>query len=191
MQIEYEATFEDIDKDGVRKKLKDIGAKLVKPERLHKRITLNLPQGIDTKNTFVRVRDEGDQIVLTLKVIEEGKIDKQEEINLKIDDIKKAEELLIFLGCSKKAYQENKREIWKLDDVEITIDQWPFLEPIVEIEGYSEKSVIETAKKLGFDYKDALFGPITLLYKRKYNVSSDIINNKTPKITFDMKNPFL
>jgi len=191
MEIEYEATFENINKDGIRNKLEEIGANLTKPESLHKRITFNLPTEIDTPHNFVRVRDEGDKIMLTLKVIEGGSIEKQKEINLKIDSMEKAEELLLFLGCEKKAYQENKRELWEFENVEITIDEWPFLEPLVEIEGSSEEKVQEVAGKLGFDYKNAIFGPITLLYNKKYGVAEDVINNKTPKIVFDMDNPFL
>lgn len=191
MEIEYEATFENINKDDVRKKLKDAGARLVKPECLHKRITFDLPSSIDIAHSFIRVRDEGDKITMTLKVIEGNGIEKMREINLDVGNMEKAEEMLIFLGCKKKAYQENKREFWMLGDVEITIDEWPFLEPIVEIEGRSENVVKETAKILGFDYKNALFGPITVSYAKKYNISADIINNKTPKIIFDMENPFV
>jgi len=191
MEIEYEATFENIDKDEMRKKLKDVGAKLIKPECLHKRITFDLPSNVKIEYSFIRVRDEGDKITITLKVIEGGSIEKQQEVNLDVDSMEKAEEILLFLGCKKKAYQQNKRELWKINDVEVTIDEWPFLEPIVEIEGHSENAVKETAKILGFDYKNALFGPITIVYAKKYNISADVINNKTPKIVFDMENPFL
>lgn len=191
MEIEYEATFENINKDEVRKKLKDAGAELINPECLHKRITFNLSSAVDNEYTFVRVRDERDKITMTLKVIEGGSIEMQKEINLDVDSMEKAKEILIFLGCKKKAYQENKRELWTLGDVEITIDERPFLEPIVEIEGHSENAVKETAKILGFDYTNALFGPITIVYAKKYNVSAEEINNKIPKIVFDMENPFI
>jgi len=191
MEIEYEATFENINKDEIRDKLKVIGAVLVKPECLHKRVTFNLPLSVRVPNSFVRVRDEGDKITVTLKVVEGHGIEKMKEINLDVDSIEKAQELLLFLGCVKKAYQENKRELWKLNDTEITIDEWPFLAPIVEIEGSSENRVKEVAEKLDFDYKDAIFGPITVVYAKKYGISEDVINNKTPKIVFDMDNPFL
>lgn len=190
MEIEYEATFENINKDEVRKKLEDAGARLIKPECLHKRTTFDLPPSIDIEHSFIRVRDEGDKTTMTLKVIEGSGIEKMKEINLDVDNMEKAKEILLFLGCRKKSYQENKRELWKIGDVEITIDEWPFLEPIVEIEGHSEKAVKETAKILGFDYTNALFGPITVSYAKKYNISADVINNKTPKIVFDMENPF-
>jgi len=191
MEIEYEATFENVDKNEIRERLKNAGAQLIKPEALHKSITFHLPPSIDIKHSFVRVRDEGDKITITLKVIEGDGIEKMQEINLDVNDMKKAEELLIFLGCEKKSYQENKRELWKIGDVEITIDEWPFLEPIVEIEGLSEKIVREVAEKLEFDYREAVFGPITVVYAKKYNISEERINDKTPKIVFDMENPFL
>lgn len=37
MDIEYEATFLDINKDKIRQKLKGIGAELIKPEFMQKR----------------------------------------------------------------------------------------------------------------------------------------------------------
>ena len=37
--------------------------------------------------------------------------------------MEKARELLNTLGCQERAYQETKRELWKLDGVEITIDE--------------------------------------------------------------------
>lgn len=95
-----------------------------------------------------------------------------------------------MLGCKKKAYQETKREIWAIDKVDIMMDEWPFLKPFVEIEGYNEESVKAVAQKLGFDYSDARFCSVDTIYAEKYNISKYQINNKTPKIVFDMENPF-
>ena len=99
--------------------------------------------------------------------------------------------LLESIGCEKKAYQESKRESWELDNVDITIDEWPFLEPYVEIEGKSEEKVKQVAEKLGFEYAKALFCSVDTLYNKKYGVSEDIINNHTPEIIFSGKNPFI
>jgi len=191
MKIEYEATFTNIDKQDIRERLKKIKGKLIRPEFLQKRIVFNLPQEYKIKGGWVRVRDEGDKITMSLKVVDGTGIESQKEICLKIDSLEKAEEFLTILGCEKKAYQENKRELWKIDGIEATIDEWPFLEPFVEIEGDFEESVEHIAKKLGFDYEKALFCSIDTLYSNKYNLSEDIINNQTPKIVFDMKNPFI
>lgn len=190
MEIEYEATFIDINKENIRKKLKQIGAKLIRSEFLQKRVVFNLPKGHEIKGGWLRIRDEGDKITMSLKVVDGNNIKDQKEICLKVSNFQQAELFLTAMGCEKKAYQENKRELWLLDGVEITIDEWPFLEPFVEIEGKSEKAVRAVCKKLKSDYSKALFCAIGTIYSKKYGISEDIINNKTPKIIFKMKNPF-
>jgi len=191
MKIEYEATFINIDKQDIREKLRKIKAELIRSEFLQKRIVFNLPKRNEIKGGWARVRDEGDKITMSLKIVDGVGIESQKEICLKVDNLEKAEEFLILLGCKKKAYQENKRELWKIDGIEVTIDEWPFLEPFVEIEGDSEESVRNVAEKLGFYYEDALFCSIDTLYSKRYNLSEDIINNQTPKIVFEMENPFV
>lgn len=191
MQIEYEATFLKINKNSVRKQLKKVGAKLIRPEFLQTRKTFQLPKGHEINGGFARIRHEGDKITMSIKIMDGSKIENQKEICLQVDNFKYAEQFLKTLGCKQKSFQESKRELWKLGDVEITIDEWPFLEPFVEIEGKSEKIVKQIAKKLGFDYKKAFFGPAGTLYAKKYKLPENTVNNKTPKIIFKMNNPFV
>jgi len=190
MDIEYEATFLNINKDDIREKLKNVRAKLIKPEFLQKRFNF-IPPKILIKYSWIRVRDEGDKITMSYKAIKGDKIKDQKEINLVIDDFKKGIEFLEAIGCRRKAYQETKREIWNLDGVEICIDEWPFLEPFVEIEGKLEKEVRAVSKKLGFDYSKAWFCAVGLIYSKKYDIPPEVIDNEIKKITFDMENPFL
>ncbi|MFH0923465.1 MAG: CYTH domain-containing protein [Candidatus Falkowbacteria bacterium] len=189
MDIEYEATFENINKDEMRKKLEEAGAKLIRPEFLQKRVVFYLPN--KQKHAWLRVRDEGDKNTMSLKIIDGDKIQDQKEICLNIDNFAKAVEFLIAIGCEKKGYQETRRELWKLDSVEITIDEWPFLEPFVEVEGKSEQDVKKVCAKIGLNYNKALFCAIGELYKRKYGVSLEYINNQVPLLTFKSKNPLL
>lgn len=191
MEIEYEATFYPIDKDEVRARLKKAGAKLIKPEFMQKRVVFSLPKGHEIEGGWLRVRDEGDKITMSLKVIDGDKIHNQKEICLKVNDFSDAILLLESIGCEKKAYQESMRELWIIDDTEVTIDEWPFLEPYVEVEGKSEEAVKKVSKKLCFDYKTAFFCSVDTLYENKYGVSKDIINNKIPEIKFNGKNPFI
>jgi len=194
MQTEYEATFVNINRDVIREKLKQVGAVLVKPEVLMRRYTFNLPRGHEHKDKFLRVRDEGDRITLSFKIVPEGgakNIDEQKEICFNVDNFDKAVDFLRTIGCQEKAYQETKRELWKIGDTEIVIDEWPFLEPLVEIEGQSEAIVKEVSAKLGFDYTKALFCAAGAIYAQKYGLDENFINNHIPKNTFDMENPFL
>lgn len=192
MQIEYEATFANINKDEIRGRLKSVGAELVKPEFMQKRRNFNLPKGNEIEGGWLRVRDEGDKITMSLKVVAKNEaIDDQKEICLVVDNFEKAQEFLSAIGCTKKAYQESMREIWMLDGVEICIDEWPYLEPYVEIEGESEEAVKEASEKLGFDYAKAVFGAVDQQYKEKYGISEEIINNVILEITFNGENPFV
>lgn len=191
MQVEYEATFIDIDKDEMRERLKKAGAQLIRPEFLQKRSVFNLPKGHQIDGAWIRVRDQGDKITMSLKICAKTeKIEDQKEIGFEISSFEKAEQFLKTIGCQKKAFQESKREIWHLRDVETCIDEWPFLEPFVEIEAKSEQAVKQAAQQLGFDYTKAKFCSIDHLYAEKYNISIDVINNDMPKLTFDMENPF-
>lgn len=191
MDIEYEATFPHIDKESIRHKLTAAGATLARPEFLQKRTTFKLPSGHEVKGGWARVRDEGNKITMSVKVVDGTTITDQKESCLTINSFNEGVEFLRLLGCQEKAYQETKRELWMLDDVEITIDEWPFLEPFVEIEGTSEAAVKAVAEKVGFQWSAAKFCVVGTLYSEKYNLDEDIINNHTPKIVFDMENPFM
>lgn len=190
MDIEYEATFINIDKDEIRERLKKAGAGLIRPEFLQKRVTFNFPAEHEIKGGWIRVLDTGEKYVLTLKIVDGSKIEDQKEINIDVGGFIETVEFLERIGCQKKSYQETKRELWILDGVEITIDEWPFLEPYVEVEGKSEAEVKKVSEKIGFDYATALFCCVSTLYNKKYNISEEIINNQIPEITFEGKNPF-
>lgn len=191
MKVEYEATFTNIDKNKLRKKLKAIWAKLIRGEFLQKRVVFHLPRGHEISGGWLRVRDEGDKTTLSLKVAKGGKITDQKEICLKVDDFAEATKFLVALGCKKKAYQESKRELWQLNGTEVTIDEWPFLEPFMEIEGKSENKVKRAAQKLGFDYRRALFCSTDTLYSQKYGFPEKVINDQTPVLAFGTENPFI
>ncbi len=190
MEIEYEATFFPVDKDEIRNKLKNSGAILGQKEYLQKRTAFHLPKGHEIQGGWARVRQEADKTTLSVKSVDGNKIENKKEICLTVDDFSKAEKFLETLGCVKKAFQENKREIWRIGEVEIIIDEWPYLEPFIEIEGKDEKSIKEIAEKLGFDWKDAIFNSVDYMYNKKYGVDEEVVYDKTPRITFSDPNPF-
>lgn len=191
MQVEYEATFEDVNKDEIRQKLSGIGAVLIRPEFMQRRTVFNMPEGHGITGGWLRVRDEGDKITMSLKAIDGEGIERQKETEIVINDYDAGVNLLESIGCQKKAYQESLRELWRVEDVDVTIDEWPFLEPYIEVEGLSEESVKNISEKLGFDYSKALFDSVDAQYSKKYNISIDAVNQRTPEILFKMENPFV
>ncbi len=175
--------------------MRDIGARLIKPEALHKRMVFKLSKGHEEVGKFARVRDEQDKITMSFKSVNTAGgykgIADQKEICLLVDNFENAIEFLRAIGCQDLAFQENKREIWQIGNTEITIDEWPFLEPFVEIEGQSEEAVRGMAGKMGFDYNKAMFCTAGKIYSDKYGIDESIIHDYISKITFDMENPFL
>lgn len=186
MDTEIEAQFLDIDKENLRTKLKEVGAKLVKPEVLMRRIVFDLGP-----HEFARVRDEGGgKIVMTYKNVADDKsILGTKEVNVLADDYENAILLLKSCGLKPKAEQESYRETWTLDEVEICIDTWPWLPTFAEVEGPSEKAVWDTAQKLGLSRDKAKFGSVDTTYQHYYGVEPDIVNRHTPKILFETEPP--
>ena len=184
MNIEYEATFTQINKDEIRKKLQNIGAKLIKPEFLMTRIAFYPPPNIE--HGWMRVRDEQDKITMCYKRVDRKTHDiaNQKEIEVEINDFKKGCQLLEAIGCKQKAFQETKREIWHLDNVEISIDTWPGLNPLIEIEGKNEPEVKKVAEKLGFNWQEAIFDSIDYVYEQELGITRADIKFK-PKLTFE------
>ena len=186
MGNEIEAQFLDIDKNEVRTKLKEIGAKLVKPEVLMRRVVFDLG-----KHEYARVRDEGGgKIVMTYKNVADDKsILGTKEVNVVIDDYENGILLLKSCGLKPKSKEESYREAWTLGEVEICIDTWPWIPTFVEVEGPSEESVWDTAKKLGLKREKAKFGSVDTTYQHYYGIDTDVFNFETPVVNFEMKPP--
>ena len=117
---------------------------------------------------WLRVRDEGDKVTMSLKVVDGKHIEDQKEICLTINLFEDGIELLRNVGCIEKAYQETRRDLWMLDGVEITIDEWPFLEPYVEVEGGSESAVKKGLGKAGIRLRQ---GSLLL---RRYHIFQEV-----------------
>ena len=179
MEPEIEATFLNINKNALRAKLKSLGAELLQPEILMKRHVFRMDE-----HSFVRVRDEGKQITVTYKRVDDLSLSGTKEINLVVDGYDATVAFLQAIGLEIKAFQETLRETWHLDGVEIDIDTWPWLPTYVEIEGESEGATRSVAENLGFNMSDAIYGSVDEVYKLYYDVSTDDVNDKWTEIKF-------
>ncbi len=119
-------------------------------------------------------------------------MEEQKEIETRVEDYDAIVELLVTIGCSLRSVQETRREKWALDNVEVTIDSWPFLEPLVELEGDNEEDLKSAAVKLEFDYQKAIFGTVNHIYQKKYGKRiEDLPPHLSQHIKFNSENPFL
>jgi len=183
MKNEIEATFLSIDKNIIRQKLKKNGFSLKIPEYLMKRKTFDFPNTVLGHQKWGRVRQEFDKTTMTIKEARGSGINDTYEIELSVDNFDNATKFFEACGIHEKAFQENMREVWQKENIEITIDTWPGLRPFIEIEGANEEIVKKTSQDLDFDFKQAVFGSIDIVYEKELGISREKIIN-LPKITF-------
>ena len=190
MKQEIEVKFLQINLEEVRAKLRLAGGKLVMPLTSLRRVILETPE-MRMAGAFVRIRDEGDgKITATYKQHGSLSLGGASEIELGVDDFETAVKLFEATHLTNKSYQETKRETWMLNGVMVTIDIWPWLDPLVEIEGDSDAEVKAAATTLGFDWNDAVFGGIMVAYQRQYpNLSSDASIIDLPEVKFNSPVP--
>ena len=179
MDTEIEAKFLSIDKNKLRKLLKNIGAELVQPERIMQRTVFELPE----PGSYLRVRNEGNQITMSFKHLDERSIEGMKEICLSVDNYDNAIKFLKAIGQKPKAEQDTMRESWVKDGVEIDIDTWPWVPSFVEIEGKSAAEVAALAVELGFQMEKAYYGSVEIVYQQDFDVTEDEINFM-PEIKF-------
>lgn len=179
MNLEIEATFVDIDKTKLRAKLKSLGAKLIQPEILMRKIVFGI-----SHTSFARVRDEGNRITLTYKNHFSQDITGTEEINVEVSNYEDTISILKACGLKIKSEEDTYREEWLLNNVEIDIDTWPWIPSYVEIEGKTTQDVESTANLLDFNMQDAIIGSVDEVYKLYYDVDNDVINFQLPAIKF-------
>jgi len=177
MKHEYEAKFLNIEEDKIKSLLKTLGAKLTKPKQLLKRAIFE-NDVTNASHSWVRLRDEGDKITLTLKkVVDASTIHGTKEIELRVNDFEKTSRFLEGIGLEKKRYQENYREEWQLGDIIFDFDTWPDMPMFLEIEGPDEITIKDVAGKLGLDYSQVKFGSIDTVYIKEYG--RDILKEET------------
>ena len=171
MKTEIEAKFLNLSHDVVREKLRKIGAACVAPMRLMRRAIIDYPDRrlqTGTPNSFIRVRDEGDRITLTYKQFTTLSVDGAEEVEVIVDSFEDAIKIFTPIGLVVVSFQESKRETWMYEDCEIVLDEWPWLNPYIEIESDSEQKLIALTAKLELNWDDAVFGDVMVAYRAQY-----------------------
>lgn len=195
MQAEIEVKFLDVRHDEVRERLRKAGAICKHPLRLMRRAIIDYPDrrlqtGIAGAWASVRVRDEGDRVTCTYKHVASDGKDSMHEVEFTISSYANAIEFFKAIGLVVYTEQETKRETWQLGDVEVELDEWPWLPPYIEIEGPSEAAVRQAAEKLGYDFGKALRGSSYTAYRMYYpKMAPDETVDSITHLTFSGQRP--
>ena len=177
MKTEFEIVFTDINRDEIIGKIKSLWGVQTKKNTLMKRVVFDNPI---KENSYVRVRDEWDNITCTYKEISSWKLDinSVKELETVVENFDSTVQIFEKLWLKKKSIQESYREVWQINnEIEFMIDLWPGLKPFIEIEWETEEVVMSYSKLLGFKYSEGLFWSVDQIYLKELNIKPDYINN--------------
>jgi adenylate cyclase class 2 len=182
MGIEFEAKFLDIDVKKMRKILLENGAKRIHKKKVYKRAVFLRCD--DSVPGYSRVRKEGKDTTMTIKILKDPKFPEEFEVNIK-DSFETGVDFLTALGIKKKAFQESIREKWSHPLVhEITFDTLPGLPTYMEVDCTTEESLNKIIDILGLDMSKKRYGTFDYTYLEYYDIPRDTINQHTPSLTF-------
>ena len=149
--IETETKIDEIDKEETEKLLSEGGARCL-GKKLMKRWIFVLPhkEGVDR---FIRVRSDGKKATLTYKRRSGSGLANTMELETVVEDFDETAKIFAEM-IGEGLYQENYRTMYTYHDAEITIDEWPKIPPVVEIEAKSEGDIRQITARLGIKGKE-------------------------------------
>jgi adenylate cyclase, class 2 len=184
LATEFEEKFLNINPVAMRDQLRLIGYICTQPNTLMTRVTLHRHDSERMVHEWWRVRDEGNGVItMTYKRTDTDSVDGTREIETTVGNFDQAIALLESTGLKRVAFQETRRETWRLNNIIITIDEWPGLKPFIEVEGPDKASVETAASDLGFDPAVAVFGGVGNIYQIELGLIPGDVNNYA-SITF-------
>ncbi len=167
MKAEIEVKFLHVDHDLIRQKLSEVGAELEHPMQQMKRVTFQ-NDFMCQKSGWIRVRDEGDRITVAYKQTDSFDIDGTKEIEIDVENFEAAVEIFRNIGLGGESFQESRRESWQFGEVQIELDEWPWLDSFIEIEAPNEQLVSDMAIRLGLNMSESLSGDVMVAYREQY-----------------------
>lgn len=168
MNIEYELKVLEINIKEIEDKLISLGA-IKLGDNLQRRYVYDFKPVIPHK--WIRLRTNGIKTTLTIKEVKDNNsIGGTLEKEIEVSNFESTNEILAELGYTPKSYQENRRITYKYEDIEIDIDFWPMIPTYMEIEGKSEKDVLNFFKKLELKDAKTTTYSVDLIYKEIYKI---------------------
>ena len=175
MDTEVEAKFLNVDHDELRAKLEAAGATRERPIQTVRRVMMDFPDNRleETRKGRLRISDEGYTVKLTYKQPDNWAPSGVRMAEVVVAGLDAAKNLLETIGMEAKAYQETKRETWRMGESRVILNQWPFVRPFCELEGEDEAELKRLAAALELRWDDAVFGSIEPVYLAEYDITED------------------
>jgi adenylate cyclase class IV len=164
MAKECEVDILDIDKGAAERRLREMGAKY-KGHTKFRRIEFLIGRKRAGPHSWARVRTDGRVTTITVKRFR-GKRLPMEEHEVEVGDFESAVRVMGKLTRSELSYFENERDSYELGRAKITIDKWPGIPHLIEIEGPSMAYVKNLHKKLGITGEFRGNAHLDSVYKR-------------------------
>ena len=169
---EIEAVYLDINKEEIEKELRAIGAEKT-GDIFYRHSSYDYPDlRLDKDNSWIRLRDEGDKIILAFKkrlgvTSQDGSTndDGMEEIEIEVSSYEETAHFLKKIGMVEKHEAEKKRSRWQKREIIFDIDTWPSIPTLLEIEGPSWEEVDSAARLLNLDPENKKVCSVNQIYK--------------------------
>lgn len=168
MKKEYEVRKLEVSFDEIIQKLESMGGKCIGIYHQKRYVYDFIPP---QKGRWIRLRTNGINSTLTIKEIKSLNIDGTNELEIEVSDFDATNEILVKLGYTPRAFQENFRIEYVLDEVNFDLDKWPMIPPYLEIEGQSEEDVLKAINKMGWELDDMVLQDVDTIYTQIYNVN--------------------
>lgn len=178
--LEVEIKFYLTDMPAYEKRVRSIGANLVRPRTREVNYRFDTPEmRLAREHRVLRLRQDN-SIILTYKGPTEVKdgVSVRPEIELEVNDFQAASDLLEALGFRLSLKYEKWRTIYQLGELEITLDEMPFGN-FTEIEGGDSAQIKKTAALLALDWKTGITNSYLLLFDHLKTARNLAINDLT------------
>lgn len=150
--VEVELRAFDIDSEKLRITLTELGARSLGVLNF-KRAVLDVDP--PDPNKWIRVRSDGQKTTLAVK--ERLSLDADGTGEVEIETSGFDETLAVLRAVhnfTPRSIQESRRELYDLDGAEVSIDTWPQIGDILEIEAEDATQINLVAERLGIDTKE-------------------------------------
>ena len=170
MAIEIEGRILNIDPEETKAKLLAIGAK---PLGFYNFRRYVFDPAVGAPHRWLRLRTDGNKTTLTFKELTNDSFTGTEEWEIEVSDFETTLLILEKTGIKYRSYQENTRDEYEYRGTKLSIDHWPKLGYLLEIEVEKEDYIREIADRLGFKSQDVVSTDYSELYR---NIGIDINN---------------